>query len=225
MRTEISTLCRESYTASGQLLPFTAGRSASPSTSPSSHAPPLSNSSAVPMVRVSDQYGSPMAGKNCTVELEGGRSWWAFSPPVVSYECGPSDEEGWAEIRRVSVDGGPSGRIRLVVKVEGVVSRPWASSPWRFDSQLLYVSTQQPAFGKVVGLLFGHTGSIHLLLLLSLLMLSLNAISMRYNAVERGEPAPSALRLAACRVRKARIPMVMHEWQVMRLDATRCRDR
>eukprot|EP00966_Prymnesium_polylepis_P252155 5829298-Prymnesium_polylepis.1 len=192
MRTETSTICKESYVASGQKMPFTSGQVAGAVDAPSANAPPLTPNSAVPKVRILDQFGVPMAGQNCSVSLEDpGDSMFLYSPYEVRYTCGPSDADGYAEIKDVSVDGGYSQGLSFTVKVGAIVATPMPDSPWRFDVRVFYLSTQQGDSRKVVRFMLAQNGTTHLLMLLSLFVLSLNAMS---NTLGRVERAPMVMR-------------------------------
>lgn len=192
MRTEVMAICRESFIASNQPLPFTDGFAADAAAAPSAFAPPLDSLSATPHLIVRDQFGRPFAGRNCTIEVSEISSLFAPSPYKVSYECGPSDADGVIALRHIAIDGGGSAKLKLVVKVDDVEAVPSASSPWRFDTALFYVSTEQPNLGKALRLLLGSKGSVHLLVLASLFALALNAVSLR---LQRTERAPMPLRI------------------------------
>ena len=184
MRTEIAPLCRESYIATGQKAPFT-------------DASLGNHGDRSPQLILRDKLGNPVAGKTCKITIADHGSglfdgWFDFTPLRLVYECGPSDADGVITIRDLRIIGGSSRTIHFLVTVDDVEAVPDPSSQWRFDTQLFYLSTEHSKGDHLHSIFYGGSGSIHLFVLLSLFVMSHNALSLRYNARVR---APLPLRL------------------------------
>ena len=183
MRTEIAPLCRESYIATGQKAPFT-------------DSTLVGHADSAPQLLVHDALGNPVVGKSCKIEVanQGGffQNLFDLTPLRLVYECGPSDANGVIAIRDLRIVGGSSRPIEFRITVDNIEAKPKPGSPWRFDSQMFYVSSDHNKDDHLGVIFFGGSGSIHLFVFLSLLVMSHNALSLRYNASSR---APLTVRL------------------------------
>ena len=186
MRTEVAPLCRESYLATGQTSPFT-------SKALSGGLDPLRE---IPQMIVRDRQGNPLSGKYCTIEDVGdGGAYWDMldpSPFTLDYTCGPSDSDGVLTIENLSLHGGTSRKVVFRIRVDGVDATPSDTASWRFDTEVYYLSTDAPSGIHNGVLLAGGHSSLGLFVLLSLFVMSLNALSLRYGSYQR---APLMMRL------------------------------
>jgi len=197
MRTEIAPLCKESYIATLQAAPYTSGATSAVNDG-SMYAGPdgLDVERRVPQLIVKDSHGTPIPGRSCVIEDVGMGSplggAFDISPFGMSYTCGPSDANGVITISDLTFHGGSSRALNLRVSVDGQIAVPELGSRWRFDGTIYYVSTDQPSFAHVNTIIVGGHGSVYLFVCVSLVAMSLNAISPRHNSVKR---APFTLRL------------------------------
>jgi hypothetical protein len=186
MRTEIAPLCKESYLATGQSSPFTI-----------LEPPPqgLDPQRLVPQLIVRDNHGHPVPGRFCTIEdigLDSDGSIFDMQPLSISAQCGPSDSDGIITIRNLTIHGGTARRLKLKVTVDGVTAQKETDSKWHFDITVFYLSTEQPSGSHLSVLINGGHSSVYLFITASMLIMLLNAVTLRMNAYER---TPIALRL------------------------------
>ena len=190
MRTEIAPLCQESYLASEQRAPFT-----DPDVTGFASMG-LHPERQVPQLVVRDRKGRPLAGKTCVIRDVGrGSDYFGLfdtKPFKIDYTCGPSDSSGIITIENFSMSGGSTREVVLEISVDGVLAAPISNAAWRFDSRLFYVSAESPSFSHLGVLLSGGHSSVHLFVLLSLLAMSVNAISINHG---KYRPAPVYFRL------------------------------
>jgi hypothetical protein len=187
MRTEIAPLCQESYIATGQTSPFTASEYKTIGLDPSRKLPQL-------IVR--DTFGNPLAGKSCIIEDLSDAPLWGImdvTPFSMIYECGPSDVNGIINIRNLVFHGGSNRQLDLRITVDGIRAKPELDSRWRFDTRIFYLSADQPHTTHVNTIIMGGHSSVYLFILVSLLVMSTNAISLQFNSKE--ESAPPLMRL------------------------------
>jgi hypothetical protein len=104
-------------------------------------------------VTARDAHGNPLAGRYCNVSDLSDDSY-DLLPLTLTYTCGPSGADGVMLLENLQVSGGASRRLRLVVRVDGVLARAAPDALWAFDTRLSYVSAAQPSFQ--------HTGMLSL---------------------------------------------------------------
>ena len=83
------------------------------------------------------------------------------SPFVVTVaSCGPSNDDGEIAVEGVRVSGGSSRPLSLELRVDGVAATADPTSAYRFDSQLLYVSADEPSIEHLgAAYSYGHDAS------------------------------------------------------------------
>ena len=134
LRTEVLALCRESYLATRQMLPSTIV--------PPPDAEAVAADGRRTILRARRQR-RPIAGKTCTVHEVGGGAL-DVSPFVVTVaSCGRRTTTARSP-SRACASGGRAGRS-LELRVDGVAATADPTSAYRFDSQLLYVSADEPS--------------------------------------------------------------------------------
>ena len=79
-------------------------------------------------------------------------------PLTLTYTCGPSGADGVMLLEDLRISGGASRRLKLVVRVDGVLARAAPDAPWSFDTTLQYVSSAQPSFAHSGMLSLGVLG-------------------------------------------------------------------
>ena len=193
MRTEQMALCRESFVATGQTVASTTSRYDHLLDLPDVEAQAASSpdrSAGDGRVRVTarDAHGNPLAGRYCNV-TDLSDDGYDLLPLTLSYTCGPSGADGVMLLENLQVSGGASRRLKLVVRVDGVLARAAPDAPWAFDTSLSYVSSAQPSFQHTGMLSLGVLGtndadahnnhdSIMLLSFFGLAVLAINAVSL-----------------------------------------------
>ena len=189
MRTEQMALCRESFVATGQTIASTTSLYDQLLDLPDVEAQAASSpdrSAGDGRVRVTarDAHGNPLAGRYCNV-TDLSDDGYDLLPLTLAYTCGPSGADGVMLLENLQVSGGASRKLKLVVRVDGVLARAAADAPWAFDTSLSYVSSSQPSFAHTGMLSLGVLGypdsnhdSVMLLSFFGLAVLAVNAVSL-----------------------------------------------
>ena len=192
MRTEVMQLCRESYVATGQALPSTTTTYSDLLQQPrEDNEPELGGGEARARLVVRDADGFPIAGKYCNV-TEVGDTSADFRALTLDYTCGPSGDDGVLMVEGLTITGGATRPVKLVVSVDGVVAQPAADSMWNFDVKLLYVSSDQPSMVHTRLLWLAGHDSVMLFMLFGLACLAINAVGLNNS---RDVEPPLLLRL------------------------------
>ena len=134
--------------------------------------------SSAPRVVIRSADGTPLAGRNCTLQ-ELGHSLGDMVALRLSYTCGPSDANGVAAIRELRAEAGSTRALSFTAAVEGVPAPLSNRSHWGADTTLYYINPDQMSLSSI-GLLSlkGHD-ALYLLSLLAIPLFAINTVGYR----------------------------------------------